>query len=195
MRDGPPFLYFDNPYFRRDDKSMRFRLIKSATHLTHLLPEQKGRVIDVPELQPWKPEGRRQHILVIPPSPTQLAVFGCNLWLNGVQKRLKDATSRPVVVKHQKYDPLAPELERAFAVVTWASVAGVEAAVAGVPVFSTERCPSWPINAGALEDIERPRRVDRREWLRSLGYACWHMDELETLDLETYDYARSDNCS
>ena len=76
---------------------------------------------------------------------------------------------------------------------TFASVAGVEAAVAGVPVFATQRCPTWPITAGPIEAIETPVLADRGPWLRSLGYACWHMDELDELDIGNYGYARSDD--
>jgi hypothetical protein len=189
VREGRDFLYFDNPYFRRDEKHIRFRLIVGASHLTQLLPEQPGRVVEVPELEPWRERGRLQRIVVIPPSPTQLLVYGCTGWLPGTLKRLREATRRPVFVKEDKYSSFPEALADAWAVVTYASVAGVEAAVAGVPVFAGALCPALPISAGTLEEIESPRRPDRREWLRSLGYACWHMNELGQLDLETYSYA------
>jgi len=188
------FLYFDNPYFDRENKSTRFRLIVGASHLTHILPEQPGREQPLlPALKPWREGRRRWRIVVIPPSPTQLQVYGCTSWLQQTLARIKMATNREVWVKEQKYASFPEAIADAWAVVTFASVAGVEAAVAGVPVFATERCPAWPITAGTLEEIESPRRPERREWLRSLGYACWHMNELEQLDLETYNYARGDH--
>ena len=193
IRAKRDFLYFDNPYFMRENKSLRFRLTVGASHLTHLLPEQPGRVVQTPELMPWREGRRRWRIVVIPPSPTQLQVYGCTSWLQQTLARIKMVTRREVFVKEQKYASFNDAIADAWAVVTYGSVAGVEAAVAGVPVFAGPICPTLPISAGEIEDVENPQRSDRREWLRSLGYACWHMNELETLDLETYNYAPSGN--
>jgi hypothetical protein len=75
-----------------------------------------------------------------------------------------------------------------FVVVTFASVAGLEAAMAGYPVFASERCCAYPVSAGPLERIETPEYLDRMPWLHSLAYAQWDLRELPKIDLEEYDY-------
>jgi len=57
-----------------------------------------------------------------------------------------------------------------------------------VPVISGPQCPTLPISAGFPEDVDDPDYPDRREWLRSLAYACWTTADIKYLDLENYDY-------
>lgn len=179
-------FYFDNPYFLRHEKHSRFRLIRGGSHLTKILPDQPGRSIYMPPLMPWQKTGKG--ILVIPPSPAQIKIYGAQDWLKKTLKRLSRATGRHIVVKENKKHPLADFLPDAWAVVTFGSVAGVEAAIAGVPVFAGPQCPALPITAGFPEEVDDPDYPDRREWLRSLAYACWTVDDLPRLNLESYDY-------
>lgn len=183
---GEDCFYFDNPYFLRQEKHSRFRLIRGGTHLRKILPQQEGRSVYMPPLQPWRTDGKG--ILVIPPSESQIKIYGAQDWLRKTLKRLSRSTGRHIVVKTDKQKPLYEALEKAWAVVTFGSVAGVEAAIAGVPVFAGPQCPALPITAGFPEDVDEPEYCDRREWLRSLAYACWTVDDLPRLDLENYDY-------
>lgn len=189
LKDGSDCLYFDNPYFLRQEKHVRFRLIRGAAHLTTLLPPQQsgGRSIYTPPLEPWRTDGKG--VLVIPPSDVQIRVYDAGGWLEKTMTRLHRSTGRNIVIKENKKHPLEDFLPHAFAVVTFGSVAGVEAAVAGVPVFSGPLCPTLPISAGEIEDIETPKYLDRRDWARSLASACWTVDDLKYLDLENYNYA------
>lgn len=189
--NDPELLYFDNPYFYRERKHDHFRLIRGGAHLREILPEQPGRKVETPPLEDWRRNG--SEIVVIPPSGYQALVYGAHNWLEVALRRLGEATDRKVVVKSTKKMPLADAIKDAWAVVTYGSVAGVEAAIAGVPVFAGPQCPALPISAGALEDIERPRYPEREAWLRSLGYACWKMDDLPNLNLKDYRYARDNN--
>jgi hypothetical protein len=66
----------------------------------------------------------------------------------------------------------------------------------GYPVFSGPICPTLPISAGPLENIESPVYSDNREaWLRSLSYAQYTMEELHKMKLEEYDYSRCNDRS
>ncbi len=178
-------LYFDNPYFLRHEKHDRFRLVRGGSHLTKILPYQERHIYQ-PPLKPWRTDGKG--ILIIPPSDTQIKIYGAQNWLAKTMKRLRRTTGRHIVIKENKKHPLSDFLRDAWAVVTFGSVAGVEAAIAGVPVFAGPQCPALPISAGFPEDIEDPEYCDRREWLRSLAYACWTVADLPYIDLENYDY-------
>lgn len=188
LSSGADFLYMDNAYFGRSPRGKNFRLIRAAVHLTTLIERPDDRLLRLaPKVMPWRTEGKS--VLIIPPSPFYSAVYPESVgWLEATKKRIQRVCSRPIVIKATKNEPLEPFLARAWACVTFASVAGLEAALFGVPVFSTPRCCTWPINAGELEEIDSPRRSEREPWLAGLAYATWSTDELDRIDWNDYQY-------
>ncbi len=193
VRGGKDFLYADNSYFDRGPRSGNFRLIRNATHLTTVLPEQPGRAVNVPAPEPWKvvePGRTRQQIVVIPPSPYLINIWDEPHWLRDTVEEIHAYTSKPVIIKYDKQRPLREYLEKhdAYAVVTYASVAGVEAALWGYPVFAGERCPAKPVSAGAIKDIAEPKYPERGPWLRSLAYANWSVNSIGAINLKEYNY-------
>jgi hypothetical protein len=186
---GGEWVYFDHSYFDRGWHRSNFRAIRNQLHLTHLLDRPTDRFAKWGvEIKPWRRSGAE--VVVIPPSASQTAVYGCDAWKDEAIYRLMACTDRPILVKAKDdKKPLEKWLETAWAVVTYASVAGVEAALAGVPVFSTQNCPSCPINAGALEDIEHPMYAENREqWAASLTYASWNWEETKSVKWKDYRY-------
>ncbi len=193
VRSGKDYLYADNSYFDRGPRSGNFRLIRKGIHLTHVLPEQPGRSVVVPEPEPWRklePGRTRQSIVVIPPSPYLIAIWDEQSWLADTLEELRAYSTKPVIVKQDKRDHLRDYLRvnDACAVVTYSSVAGVEAALWGYPVFAGNRCPAKPISAGALKDINNPQYPERKEWLRSLAYANWSVTRMGEVNLKEYNY-------
>lgn len=192
-KSGQPFLYMDNAYWRREPRGMRFRLIHSGVHLSKVLDRPADRFEQLCKagpitVEPWRKTGRT--VVVIPPSHHQKLALGFHNWEAETVARLQKITDRPVFVKATKNNSLRECLQQqdAWAVVTFASVAGLEAAMWGYPVFATERCCSWPVSAGPLERIETPEYADRMPWMHSLAYAQWCMSDLNKLNLEDYDY-------
>lgn len=100
-------------------------------------------------------------------------------WVKSTALRLHSLTDRPIVCK-EKGGGFLGEIANAHAVVSLSSVAEVEAALNGVPVFVTEDSPAWPVNAGGLEDIEHPARPDREDWIRTLSYSQFNVDEMSS---------------
>jgi hypothetical protein len=193
VESGAPFLYMDNAYFLRAARGLQFRLIHSGVHLTKLLDRPADRFealnsVSPIVVEPWRKTGRS--VVVIPPSPHQKNALGFSRWRDETASRIRQVTDRPIHVKETKDEPLRKYLadHDAWAVVTFASVAGMEAALMGYPVFASERCCAYPVSAGPLERIETPEYPDRMPWLHSLAYAQWHLRDLPKLDLEEYDY-------
>jgi len=185
---GRDFVYFDHSYFNRGWHTGNFRAIRNGLHLTELIdrPSDRLKKFNV-VIEPWRKSGRE--IVIIPPSDTQTSVYECHDWLINTESKLSQITDRPVTCKSTKNTSLRDFLSDAWAVVTYASVAGVEAALMGVPVFSTEKCPSWPINSGKLDDIETPEYPDFREqWASGLCYASWNWSEIESVKWGDYRY-------
>ena len=199
IRGKRDFLYIDHGYWNR---GYSFRVIVGATHLAHLLDRAGDRISTnpvrgvptTPVIAPWKREiqGGGQ-IVVIPPSEVVSDLFripgGPRGWMDDMTRQLRKYTKREIKFKKSKSPPLAEYCHGAHAVVTFGSVAGVEAAIMGYPVFSGPICPTLPISAGTIENIESPVYPDREPWLRSLSYAQYTFDELEQMNLEEYDYS------
>lgn len=148
-------------------------------------PERWARI--APRLQvrlaPWRAGG--EHILVCPNR-----TFGRRGYVmpgdfaQSVKTRLAAMTKRPVRIRpHPGNDaakvPLERDLERCWAVVVWASSAGVHALLAGIPVFCL--APAWilkPAACSALEGMEAPPIVDRAPAFERLAWAQWHVEEI-----------------
>jgi len=139
-------------------------------------------------LKPWRTDGG--HILICPQrgiGPKDY-VQRAN-WQHRLADRLKGVTKRPVRIRpHPGNVPqaearasLARDLDGCWAMVTWASGAGIHALVAGVPVFY--EAPYW-ILAGAGErsvlDIDNPHYLAREEAFVKLSWAQWTLAELAT---------------
>lgn len=187
IHGGHDFLYMDNSYFHRGSRGTKFRLIRRGIHLTRVLdrPADRFERLGV-AVKPWRKTGR--NVLLIPQSGWHGNIYGCSGWTQATATILRSFTDRPIVVKHDKSLPLQEFLEDAWCVVTYGSVAGVEAALAGVPVFSGPICPSLPISSGAIEKIETPLYPEREPWLHSLAYATWDVEEIPYINWKDYNY-------
>ena len=186
VKAGGEFVYVDHAYFKRGWEKGHFRVCRNELHQTKIFsrPDDRMKKWGV-NVEPWRKKGNK--VVIIPPSPFQNYIAEMN-WAEKTEKRLKEITSRPTVIKWEK-GGLREYLADAWAVVTWASVAGVEAALMGVPVFAGERCPALPVSAGPLEKIETPEYAENRhEWACSLSYATWSWDEVEKINFKDYWY-------
>lgn len=148
IEGGADFLYVDHGYYARDRGWEYIRVIRGAHHLTRVLdrPDDRRKRMGV-QIDPWRAPG--ETVVVIPPSPYYDLIYGFVRWSDKVCQSLAKVTARKVVVKESKGNFLQFLADyKAHAVVCAMSVAGVEAALAGYPVFSTPRCASWPVNCG-----------------------------------------------
>lgn len=181
------YLYVDHAYFKRGWEHGHFRLTRGWVHQTEIVsrPDDRMRKFGV-KIEPWRKSG--EQVVIIPPTVHQRATLGCDGWAERTEKRLREITDRPIAIKWEK-GGLREFLAGAWAVVTWGSVAGVEAALMGVPVFAESTCPAYPVSAGPLERIETPQYAENRhEWACSLAYASWHTSEFGLIEYRDYDY-------
>lgn len=191
--EGRDWYYIDHSYFKRGWHNGHIRVIRNGCHLNLCKPRPDDRMkkFDV-VIEPWRMV-RGSKIVVIPTYDGHHRIYpGMQDWVRDTVLRLKELTSRPVVIKQGK-GGLREFLEDAWAIVTNMSVAGMEAALMGVPVFAAERCCAAPVSAGPLEKIESPEFPERHDWVTGLTYASWHVSELEKVNWIDYDYALRDD--
>lgn len=175
---GLPWFYGDHAYFGR---RVYYRITRDAYQHSGA-GETDGRRLETLgiKVQPWQRSGA--DVLVCPPDWgwSRLMATDPNLWLADVQRKLKANTDRAIVIrKRNSTAPLADDLARAWAVVTYTSNVAVDALLAGVPVFVTGDCAARSMGRSDPVNIEFPRRPDDRErWAGVLADNQWTMDEI-----------------
>lgn len=147
------------------------------------------------QLQPWSNHGI--HILVCGQVPWDASVQHHDHigWIRQTVAKLNAFTARHIVFRPHplargvNYGPLhgcvvssqslEEDLKGAHAVVTFNSNAGVDAAIAGIPVFAMDQgSMAWDVARHDLSDIEQPIRPDRDQWAANLAYTQWTQDEM-----------------
>lgn len=143
---------------------------------------------------PHRTDGR--DIVIVAPDDKPCTFYGIDAekWLADTVDIIKANTDRPVIIRHRVADPHSrtrqPQTSFStvlagdtFAVVTYNSVAAVEAVLAGIPAFVTCEChAAMPVSNRDLTGIDQPWFPDRdlvHEWACHLAYGQFHIKELE----------------
>lgn len=157
---GRDFWFIDHAYWNRGYEAGNFRVVRNGIHKT----EVSGSGRPIPKTEEWK-DG--EVILVIPPSEMIAKTFHAEDWLDRAIQRLEGS---PFIVKRKEEGPLEWYLPRAKFMLSFASVAEVEALIAGVPVV-THIGPGKPLS-GSMDD--------RKPWLESLACGQFTVEEMKS---------------
>lgn len=171
-----PFIYADHAYFERGYDKGNFRMIVSGLHQTQVipgLPDRTSRLAPFP-----RPLKQGSDVIVIPPPKNHIRWYDCETWTKDTVSELQKHTDRKVRVK-QKSDPPLSEYS-IWALVGHSSVAAVEAAYMGIPVFGPETSPAYAVGQSDLSKIESPVLYDRTEWLNTLCWSQFSIEEIQS---------------
>jgi hypothetical protein len=181
-----PFYYIDRAYVLRGGSEIttsRFRVTLNRLQAGPIIlrPSDRWEQLGL-ELAPWRTTG--EEILVCPSSSAMRTFYGAEAdqWLADTLATLAKHTSRPIVIRQKPAVRSAGELQRAlsraWAVVTFSSNIAVDAALAGVPVFTTAHSAAYPVASDDLTQIESPVMPDRLPWCHHLAYSQFTYAEL-----------------
>lgn len=184
--EGKAWIYWDRGYARRVFATWLPRGENGGYYRWCLNGFQMQRIRDVPQdrwdalatpFAPWRKNGK--HIVIAVPSETYSRFHGLANWTDHTLDALSRVTDRPVIARHKETRrPLQHDLQGAHALVTHGSIAGVEAAILGTPVFVDPSSAAALVGLTDLERIERPYYPDREPWLSSLAYEQFNEAEL-----------------
>lgn len=179
---GRNYYYCDHAYFRR---KKYYRITKNAKQhplIGEATPhrfEQLGFTI-----RRWRKAGDK--ILLCPQTATFFELHKKNRdqWIADTTRTLRQYTDRKIIVRDKVLGMntealFEAELHNVWAVVVYTSVAGMQAAIHGVPCFATEPCVSQRFGSGDLSLIEKPVKPHDRErmaWI--LADNQWTIDEI-----------------
>jgi len=134
------------------------------------------------EIRPWT---TGHHILIALSTEWAFKFHGQSLqkWLSGVVQEIRRHTKRPILVRPKDAKGgIEDQLLNCHALITYMSMAGLDALQMGVPVFCDKKCAVSPmaLPIEELSSIESPKYPDDRERLFwSLAYQQWTKDELK----------------
>lgn len=152
------------------------------------------------KLKPWK-QGSK--IVVCGQIPWDAAVDHTDhvKWLRETILSIHERTEREIVFRpHPKFRnpelisavdvakvcehsfrPILEDLQDAWAVVTFNSNSGVEAAIEGIPVFVDDAgSMAFPVANRNLLYIDNPKKPEREQWAHNLAYTQWTLDEMRS---------------
>jgi hypothetical protein len=188
-QDRRDFYYMDTGYFGNGRWKTWHRIVKNNLQHGDIVPRPSDRWERVKKnFCPWQ-TGHK--IVIAAPDEKPCKFYNIELqdWINQTVATLKQHTDRPVVVRQRsrlridriQNDTLEQALTDAHALVTFNSVAAVEAVFLGVPVFTLAPNAAEPVCSQDLSQIENPYRPNQDKlyaWACHLAYGQFHNDEL-----------------
>ena len=139
----------------------------------------------------WRKPGK--NILLIMNTEKPFDFYGVNRdqWVNDTIATIQAHTDRPIVIREKAgraertttdniYDALSNDV---WALVTFNSIAAIEAIQHGIPAFALAPTAAAPVASTDLSQIENPLKLDEDiiyKWLSSVAYGQFSIEEIIT---------------
>jgi hypothetical protein len=196
-KEGMPWIYWDRGYLRRwwskglppADQAIE----KGGYYRWHLGEFQMSKIRDVPadrwkalrldgSIKPWRDSAPGSPIIIADTLADYWNVRGLpERWSHFIGERLGQHSKRRIIVR-DKESKIGLDRElidtAAHALVTHGSIAAVEAAILGFPVFVDRSSAAALVGNIDFGDLENPVRPPREKWLHSLAYCQYTEREL-----------------
>lgn len=172
------------------------RIVKNAMQHQGIMDVPEDRWLSLVRWNPnleyrgWRRPGSK--ILVVVPSDKPFQFYGEDreTWITTVRETLENHTDREIVWREKAsrgertnntiYDALDDDI---WALVTYNSIATVEAVSSGIPAFGLAPTAADPVCLNDLTQIENPLKLDEdviQKWLHSIAYSQFNLEEILT---------------
>ncbi len=78
------------------------------------------------------------------------------------------------------YDDYDLDFKDVSCLVNYSSNPGIISAIAGIPIFVSNKSLAWPVSNTEYNTIENPIMPDRTDWLNKISYTEWTLEEIST---------------
>lgn len=198
---GLDYWFIETGYFgnyphpdNRTGRKLYHRIVKNAMQQETVLAVPDDRWLDLCrrdhrlEYRGWRSNSGA--ILLVVPSVKPCKYYGIDQdqWISDTVAELKRYTDRPIVIRtksarwQRTQQPIYEQFDQnIYAVVTYNSIAAVEAVAYGIPAFALAPTAARAVTSTDLSRIESPHRPDENfvyQWLSSLAYGQFHLREL-----------------
>ena len=187
---GNNYYYIDNGYFGNYPSKKYFRIIRNATHDTRPIIDRPDDRLLATGVRA-KPFKRGSRIIVAPPSPKSFTLWDIDqpTWIKNTVEELKKHTDRPISIREKRSrkdrlhnDTIQEDLANdCHCLVTYNSVAAVEALIEGRPVITLGPNAATHPASHALSEVEHiriPTDQERERWMRHLAYSQFTHQEM-----------------
>lgn len=198
---GRPFYYVDNGYMGNLEKKKYFyRVVKNNVQHTTIKDVPGDRYQSLVKFAPYMiykgrkdPKSQNGPILLVTPSEKPCAFYGItrNEWVKTTVEKLKEYTDRPIIIRDKglrseriKENSVAHQCknDQIYAVVTYQSMAALEALHYGIPVFTmAPNCVQSVANTD-LSKIEDPYYPEPEKFIKVLNYLAYCQYSLEEMN-------------
>lgn len=200
--DGRPFRYMDSGYFGNRPSAQNpngwkwyHRIVDNDIQHGDIVMQSSDRWESLGiRIRPWRRDGR--NIVIAMPDEKACLFYDTTpeLWLQDIMKKLSGKTDRPIILRERVAAPNIRTRDTqssfdavlrgdTFAVITFNSVAAIEAVLAGIPAFVTAPThAARPVANIDLTRINDPWYADPDMvyvWACHLAYGQFHISELE----------------
>lgn len=180
----------------RTGRKVYHRIVKNAMQHQTIMDVPSDRWESLVKFNPglqyqgWRRTGSKILVVLSTEKPFQYYGEDQTKWLRKLKSTLKKHTDREIVFRTKAsrgertndtiYDAMCDDI---YAVVTYNSIAAVEAIQFGIPAFSLAPTAADPVGDKDLANIENPRMLDEeliQKWLHSIAYSQFSIDEIIT---------------
>lgn len=137
----------------------------------------------------WRKPGKNILLIMNTEKPFDFYGISKDKWVKETIDTIRAHTDRPIVIREKSgraertttdniYDALNNDV---WALVTFNSIAAVEAIQAGIPAFALAPTAAAPVASNDLTQIETPLKLDEDiivKWLASVAYGQFSIDEI-----------------
>lgn len=190
ISQGRLYYYVDNGYFGNSISKQWFRIIKNHVHDVRPIITRDRSRLDRCTMQ-LKSHSSGRNILLAPPSAKSFTIWNIDQqqWIQDTIMEIRQHTDRPIVIREKRsreermtVDTMDEALSRdVHCLVTYNSVAAVEAVMAGKPAICLGPNAAQQVCSRTLEDIDHAFFPDddlREAWLRHLSYSQFTFTEM-----------------
>jgi len=197
---GRDFYYIDNGYMGNLEKKKYFyRVVKNNVQHTKIKDVPADRFNSLVSFAPYMkytgrkdPKNHNGPILLVTPSEKPCAFYKIDkaTWVEETIAELKKHTDRPIIIRDKglrferiKENSVAHQCkrDRVHAVVTYQSMAGLEAMHYGIPAFTMAPSCIDEVANKDLSKIENPFYPTENDFLRVLYYLAYCQYSLEEM--------------
>ena len=192
FNEGRDFYYIDNGYIGNAmKKKWYYRVVKNnVQHTDKIIDVPADRFKRMQELHPWlQYNGQKNRpdngpILLVTPSGKPCAYYNIDrdTWLDETIATIKEHTDRKIIVRDKGLrgdrigdNSIAAQCSRdeIWAVVTYQSIAAIEAMHYGIPAFTLAPTVTQHLANTDLSKIETPMYPDENEFQKFLHYLAY----------------------
>jgi phosphohistidine swiveling domain-containing protein len=166
-----PYILIDHGYFHREMDLSWARFCVNNYHCTDWRESDR----EIPKVHKYR---NGENVVILPPADKISYIYNASHWLDATVEEIRKYTERKVIIKRKGEGDFKKTLEKAHVIVSFGSVADVEALIRGVPVIGSPYSPAIPVS-NSIKDIENLTYFDRTAWLHSLAASEWHKDEMD----------------